>query len=1056
MNPGATVGRADMRRSSLMAAGMLLVCCSGAFALNPTLDVSQYAHTPWKISDGLFKGVIFAIAQTPDGYLWLGTEFGLLRFDGVRTVVWQPPPGERLPSSDIRSLWVARDGRLWVGTTEGLVSWKDRRLTHYPELDRQVIEALLEDREGTIWVAGWAPSVGRLCQIQSGMTQCSGEDGRFGSGVTALYEDRGGNLWAGGMTGLWRWKPGSPQLYPMPDPAYRINALIESDDGSLVIAKSSGITKLTNGNAQPYPLPAGLQFAARRMLRDRDGGLWIGAPVDMGLLHIHDGRMDLFTRSDGLSGNAVTSILEDREGNIWVATVDGLDRFRDFAIPTISVQQGLSSHGVLAILAATDGSLWLGTDRGLNRWKNGQITIYRKRSLRSARGGSSVSALAAGWAADSREVREITDDGLPADSVESLFEDHRGQIWVTTQSGVAILKSDRFFPVSSVPYGLVFAITGDRAGNVWMSHQEGLFHLLQERVVERLPWARLGRREPATAAVHDPVRGGVWLGFRDGGVAHFKDGQLRASYAGGEGLAEGLVGGFRLDGDGTLWAATEGGLGRIKDGRALTLTSRNGLPCDTVHWMKGDDAGSVWLYMACGLVRVARSELDAWASHPELTLRATVFDSVDGVRSHRFHFGYSAIVTKSADGKLWFVPSGGVSVIDPRHLPGNTLPPPVHIEQITVNGRPYEPSNGLRVPAGVRDLSFDFTALSLVVPENVRFRVKLEGQDQGWRELVNQRQVRYTNLAPLTYRFRVLAANNSGVWNEDGATLEFSIAPAYYQTRWFAVLVGASAFVILWAGYRVRVRQVARVYQRRLDERVNERTRIARELHDTLLQSFHGLLLRFQTASYLLPARPAEAKEKLDGAIEHAAKAITEGRDAVQGLRASTVERNDLAVAVRTLGDELATYASADQPPTFSVAVEGQTRDLHPIVRDDIYKIAAEALRNAFRHAQAGRVEVEIRYDTEQFRLRVRDDGKGIDPAVLAKQGLEGHYGLRGIPERAAVIGGKLAVWSEVGAGTEVELRLPARIAYATSPRRTWWSRVLAPRRRHKIQDDSA
>ena len=208
--------------------------------------------------------------------------------------------------------------------------------------------------------------------------------------------------------------------------------------------------------------------------------------------------------------------------------------------------------------------------------------------------------------------------------------------------------------------------------------------------------------------------------------------------------------------------------------------------------------------------------------------------------------------------------------------------------------------------------------------------------------------------------------------------------------------------------------------------------------------------------SYLLPERPAEAKEKLDGAIQHAAKAITEGRDAVQGLRASTVERNDLAVAIRTLGDELATHASAGQPPTFSVAVEGQTRDLHPIVRDEIYKIAAEALRNAFRHAHAGRVEVEIRYDDEQFRLRVRDDGKGIDPAVLANQGLEGHYGLRGMPERAALIGGKLAVWSEVGAGTEVELRLPASIVYATSPRRSWWSRLLAPKTAARVGGDAS
>jgi signal transduction histidine kinase len=267
--------------------------------------------------------------------------------------------------------------------------------------------------------------------------------------------------------------------------------------------------------------------------------------------------------------------------------------------------------------------------------------------------------------------------------------------------------------------------------------------------------------------------------------------------------------------------------------------------------------------------------------------------------------------------------------------------------------------------------------------------------------------------------------------------------------------VVASGFAALWTAYLFRVRQVARAYQQRLDERVNERTRIARELHDTLLQSFHGLLLRFQTASYLLPERPADAKEKLDGAIEHAAKAITESRDAVQGLRASTVERNDLAVAIRTLGDELAILASADQPPTFSVAVEGETRELHPIVRDDIYKIAAEALRNAFRHAQAGRVEVEIRYDNEEFRLRVRDHGKGINPAVLASQGLEGHYGLRGMPERAALIGGKLAVWSEAGAGTEVELRLPAS-AYAISRRRSWLSRLVASKTSAHVEGDAS
>ena len=247
---------------------------------------------------------------------------------------------------------------------------------------------------------------------------------------------------------------------------------------------------------------------------------------------------------------------------------------------------------------------------------------------------------------------------------------------------------------------------------------------------------------------------------------------------------------------------------------------------------------------------------------------------------------------------------------------------------------------------------------------------------------------------------------------------------------------------LLWAAYQWRVRQLHHQFEMTLEARVGERTRIARELHDTLLQSFHGLLLRFQTVSQLLPERPMEAKEKLDSAIEQAAEAITEGRDAVQGLRDSTVQSNDLALAISTLGEELATD-STNHRPAFRVAVEGESRDLHPILRDEVYKIAAEALRNAFRHAHARQVEVEIRYDNEQFRLRVRDDGKGIDPAILSSQGREGHYGLPGMRERATLIGGKLAVWSEVDAGTEVELRVPASIAYATARRRSWFSRKL-------------
>jgi signal transduction histidine kinase len=340
----------------------------------------------------------------------------------------------------------------------------------------------------------------------------------------------------------------------------------------------------------------------------------------------------------------------------------------------------------------------------------------------------------------------------------------------------------------------------------------------------------------------------------------------------------------------------------------------------------------------------------------------------------------------------------------------------------------------VRLAPRTRDLQIDFTALSFAAPEKIRFKYHLDGQDRDWREVVNERQVQYSNLHPGTYRFRVIAANNSGVWNEQGDLLEFSIAPAYYQTVWFFALCGAGGLGVLWAGYHARVRQLHHRFELALEARVSERTRIARELHDTLLQSFHGLLLRFQTVSQLWTERPELAKEKLDSAINEAANAITEGRNAVQGLRASTLERNDLATAIRTLGDALA--SDAVKPADFSVAVEGESRDLHPIVRDDIYKITAEALRNAFRHAEATHVDVEIRYDRDQFRLRVQDDGKGFDAERLPRQEAAGHYGVPGMRERAELMEGTLTVWSKEGAGTAVELCIPSRGAYVKTPSR--------------------
>jgi signal transduction histidine kinase/ligand-binding sensor domain-containing protein len=989
------------------AVGGLLVCCGIASALNPSLDINQYSHTAWTVREGFFKGSIYTIAQTPDGYLWLGTDFGLLRFDGIRSIPWQPPAHQQLPGGWIARLLTSRDGTLWIGTQEGVASWKAGKLTPYPRLAGLGVLALVEDREGTVWVGTYARPAGLLCSIRGAEVQCFGQDGSFGTGVRSLYEANG-YLWAGAGTGLWRWKPGPARRYPLP--ATAVQGMIRSDRGDLLIAQHGQVQQLVNGRLEPYPIP-GLtrELNPNQFLRDANGGLWIGT-ANHGLLLVHQGgvhlgRVERFERSDGLSGNGVTALYEDREGTVWVATNGGLDRFRDFAIPSISATPGSSTGTAGSVLAATDGSIWIATYNGLDRWENGQVAIYRKK------------------------------DGLPDDAVESLFQDDRGRIWASTPRGVVSFENGRFVAASVPPGGYVHAIAQDSLvqdspGGLWFNQDQSLVHLTGGGTVEQIPWPRLGGNEDPWSLIADPKRGGLWLGFVDR-MAYFKDGLVQASYSKADGLAGGRVADLRLDDDGTVWAATGGGLSRLKEGRFRTLTTSNGLPCDSVHWSMEDEHRSVWLYTACGLVRIAGADLDAWVVNPQHTVQPTVFDSSDGLRiAAAPGSAYSPRVAKAKDGRLWFVAGGELNIIDPRHLALNKLPPPVSIEQIIADRKPYDTSSHLPLPALTRDLEIDYSALSLVAPEKNRFRVKLEGRDPDWKDVGNERKTFYNDLPPRNYRFRVMASNNSGVWNEAGAYVDFSIAPAYYQTAWFQTLCALAGLALLWGLYRYRLHQIAQEFNMRMEERVGERTRLARDLHDTLLQGFQGLMLRLQALDELLPQ--GEAKEELERTLDRADQVVADGRKAVHDLRLSTVVTNDLARAVRALGDELSSEDSA----TFGFLVEGQAQELHPIVRDEVYRITREALRNAFRHARARHIEAEIIYAERLFRLRIRDDGEGIAPAIL-EDGRPGHYGLPGMRERAAEIGAKLDIWSGVGTGTEIDLSIAGSIAYGKRPGRS-------------------
>jgi signal transduction histidine kinase/streptogramin lyase len=987
---------------------LILLLTTPAWGLNPSSDLHQYAHSAWALRDGAFRGYPRALAQTTDGYLWLGTEFGVLRFDGVRFAPWQPPAGQTLPSSSIVSLLATHDGSLWIGTDRGLARWDAGTLNTFSALVGQHIATLVEDREGTIWAGTSAGLDGsaKLCAIQNARATCDGADGAFGRFVSALLEDAHRSLWVGAATGLWRWKPGPPRRYPIQGASPEIHSMIETPNDRVLIAINREIKQMAQGTVGAYlPQSPDSPLKPTTLLRDRDGGLWIGTQ-DQGVLHLHHGKTERFTHADGLSGDFVSAVYEDHEGTVWVATLNGLDRFRDFAVTTLSTQNGLSSESVLSVLASRDGSLWMATANGVNRWIDGHITVERPGS------------------------------GVANDVAASLFQDSRGDVWVASLQGLAYQKGRQFAVVPAMSGGHVHAMAEDTANNLWVSDQErGLIRLRGQRLVEMIPWAQFGGRS-ARAMVADPVDGGLWLGFFQGGVSYVKDGRVTMTYTAADGLGAGPVTDVYLDHGGALWAATANGLGRVKDGTVATFTSKNGLPCDAVLWVTQDDALSFWLYTACGLVRIAGADMDAWAVGAKQTIPITLYDALDGVPSHTGNGGYGPKVAKSADGRLWFASYDGVGVIDPRHLAFNALVPPVHIEQVTADRQIYDASSARRLPSGVRDVRIDYTALSLVAPEKVRFRYMLEGRDREWVDAGSRRQAFYTDLPPRQYRFRVMASNNDGVWNQEGDMWTLTILPAFYQTNAFRITFALFVMGVLWGAHRARLRRLARQLNVRFEDRLAERTRIAQELHDTLLQGFLSVSMHLHVMVDEIVDHPLKLKlEAILGRISHV---VEEGRLTVQGLRASDSVEDELEHALTRDGEAL----RGEQGVVIRVRVEGRRRGINPLVKDEVYRICREALANVFRHARATHVEVTIAYTPRHLRVQVVDDGRGMAPEVV-ESGTTGHWGIPGMRERAERIGATLKLWSRLNAGTSVDLSVPGKVAFqqraATGKARWSW-----------------
>jgi len=503
-----------------------------------------------------------------------------------------------------------------------------------------------------------------------------------------------------------------------------------------------------------------------------------------------------------------------------------------------------------------------------------------------------------------------------------------------------------------------------------------------------------------------------------------------------------------VESDGSVWGVTQDGLLRWKEGKEEFLNSYNGLPCDNVFALVKDNHGALWLDTQCGLVVIEGSELNRWWQQPDVKLNVKTLDVFDGAQPGRTNFRPE--VSKSPDGKLWFANENILQVVDPEHLNGNGVLPPVHVEQIIADRKKYLPRDGLQLPARTRDVEIDYTALSLVVPEKVRFRYKLDGHDSDWQDPQNRRQAFYTDLPPGNYRFHVIASNNDGVWNEAGAEVGFEVLPAFYQTAWFRICCLLATVGSLGLFYVLRLRRLSARMQARFEERLEERERIARDLHDTLLQGIYSASLHFDLANNRLhedsPAKPA-----LQRGLDLVRQVSREGRNALRSLRSPEANSDSLEHALSRLPKEFALPVGID----FLVATEGEPRVLRPLIRDEAYLIAREAVINAFRHARATKIEVEVDYASRHLRILVRDNGCGIDADVL-KTGREGHWGLAGMRERAEKIDAKLQVLSRPQAGTEIQLSVPGSLAFqdaSTSRSWNWLTRLYPEKRRKKLEE---
>ena len=977
-----------------------LVSANTAQAIDPNRTMSQYVVERWGVERGFSRGPVYAIGQAADGYLMVGTLNGLQRFDGLTFQQMHSADVEPLLSRVVGLVSDAQ-GALWLrlSATLTLLRYEHAAFGNVAAdfSTPTAVYAMTRGRNGAALclldhLIGIAPC-GRLSEVivpAKGFPQ---------SAVLALAQTSNGDFWLGTTDeGLFHVHNGHTEVVNEGLPDLKVNALAPGANGELWVATDAGVVRWDGAKLTRAGIPDSLRgVQVLVMLADRDSNIWLGTN-SRGLLRFNAHGVSALAGPDIGTSDAITAIFEDREGNLWTGGDAGLMRLLDSPFIAYSLPEGLPLTGGSPVFADSAGRTWFAPVSGGLRW------------FRDEQRG------------------QVSTDGIDRD--------------------------------------LVYSIAG-RNDDLWIGRQRGgLTHLRPQGASFRsVTYTQAdGLAQNSVYSVYEARDGTVWAGTLSGGVSRVGGGRL-TSYSMADGLISNTVNSMIEGPDGAMWFATPAGLSVLSQGRWQSFTTSEGLPSGEANCLLFDSGGVLWAGTAAGLAFRASSGFKApggelgsllepilgmaedrfgwlWVATTNHVLRVNRARLQQGalaegdVREYGLADGLRGVegvkrdrsVVEDSSGRIWFSVNHAIAVVDPARLGNNAAPAIANIQAVWVDGKAVSMHDGAHVSGRAQRITFDYVGLGLSTPERVRFRYMLEGFDHNWGEHVGTRQATYTNLPPAWYRFRVAAANPDGVWSVHDATFAFQVDPLFWQTWWFRLSMLAGCIIIVLALHHFRVTRVAWQLNVRFEERVSERTRLARDLHDTLLQSFQALMLRLQVVDDLLPE--GKAKEQLEQTLQRADQAIAEGRSAVYDLRSSATITNDLAEAVRALGEELTTQDSA----AFHLVVEGPTRELHPIIRDELYRITREALRNAFSHARAGHIETEITYEDRVFRLRIRDDGEGIPPELLAA-GRSGHYGLSGMRERAKQIGGKLYIWSRRGAGTEIELSLAGSIAYGTTDR---------------------